>query len=106
MVLCLYTFQPQVCYFSYVMIKNQLFKWCHPKQVILIMNYAGKVGRNVTQMECVGGSQKLPRNKSVSLHEQNNTLPDSCVSDKGDSSSGFYDKYLWFGPGGNGGRCR
>ncbi|EXC09701.1 hypothetical protein L484_019798 [Morus notabilis] len=71
--------------------------------VLVYLSASGKVGRNVTQMECVGGSQKLPRNKAVSLHEQNNTLTDSCVSDKGDSSSGFYDKYLWFGPGGNGG---
>ena len=67
--------------------------------------YAGKVGRNVAPMDCLGGSsQKLSRNKAVSLHEHNSTLPDSCVIDKGESSSGYYDKYLWFGPRGNCGR--
>lgn len=75
-----------------------------PDSIILVyLSASGKVGRNVTQMESLGGSQKLPRNKAVSLHEQNNLLLDSCVSDKGDSSGGFYDKYLWFGPRGNSG---
>lgn len=75
-----------------------------PDSIILVyFSASGKVGRNVTQMESIGGSQKLPRNKAVSLHEQNNSLPNSCVSDKGDSSGGFNDKYLWFGPRGNSG---
>lgn len=75
---------------------------CHPRLVTLVINHAGKASRsNITQMESLGGSQKLSKNKVISLGE-NNLLPESCVNDKGESS-GYYDEYLWFGPRGNGG---
>lgn len=71
----------------------------------LVINYAGKAGcSNVTQTECLGGSQKSSKNKVISLQGKNNSLPESCVDDKGGSSS-CSDKYLWFGPRGNGGMC-
>ena len=63
--------------------------------------YAGKVGRNVASMEYLGGSQKLSRNK---VNELSSTLSHSCMIDKGESSSGDYDKYLWFGHSRHGGR--
>ncbi|PON90894.1 Protein SCAI [Trema orientale] len=73
-----------------------------PDSVMLVyLSASGKVGRNVASTECSGGSQKFSRNKAVCLHEHSGTLPVSSVIEKGESSSGFYDKYLWFGPRGN-----
>uniref|UniRef100_A0A803PD97 Protein SCAI n=1 Tax=Cannabis sativa TaxID=3483 RepID=A0A803PD97_CANSA len=72
-----------------------------PDSVMLVyLSASGKVGRNVAPTEYMGGSQKLSRNK---VHELSSTLSHSCVIDKGESSSGYYDKYLWFGPRGHGG---
>lgn len=74
----------------------------HPRLVNLI-NCAGTAGRsNVNQLYNSGGSQKSSKNK-VSLPNQNTSLPESCINGKAESS-GYYDKYLWFGPRGNGGR--
>lgn len=68
-----------------------------------MINCAGKAGRNnVTQAYNSGGSHKSSKNK-VPLPAQNNSMPESCINNKGESS-GYYDQYLWFGPRGNGGR--
>ncbi|KAL5539596.1 hypothetical protein UlMin_044172 [Ulmus minor] len=71
--------------------------------MLVYLSASGKFGRNVSQTEFSGGSQKLSRNRLSSLHEQKSTFPDSGVIEKGESSSGIYDKYLWFGPRGNSG---
>ncbi|KAF3439248.1 hypothetical protein FNV43_RR17524 [Rhamnella rubrinervis] len=74
-----------------------------PDSIMLVyLSASGKAGRsNITQTESLGGSQKFSKNKVISIEKQNNSLPESSVIDKGESS-GYYDKYLWFGPRGNG----
>ncbi|BFG35526.1 hypothetical protein CerSpe_218000 [Prunus speciosa] len=70
--------------------------------MLVYLSASGKAGRNnVTQVYNSGGSHKSSRNK-VPLPAQNNSMPESCINNKAESS-GYYDQYLWFGPRGNGG---
>ncbi|KAL6277246.1 hypothetical protein ACE6H2_020847 [Prunus campanulata] len=70
--------------------------------MLVYLSASGKAGRNnVTQVYNSGGSHKSSKNK-VPLPAQNNSMPESCINHKGESS-GYYDQYLWFGPRGNGG---
>lgn len=59
--------------------------------------HAGKAGRTSSCQAELQGSQRLSKNKVVSLHENDNVINNG-------GSSGYYDNYLWFGPRGNGGR--
>ncbi|CAB4283767.1 unnamed protein product [Prunus armeniaca] len=70
--------------------------------MLVYLSASGKASRNnVTQAYNSGGSHKSSKNK-VPLPAQNNSMPESCINNKGESS-GYYDQYLWFGPRGNGG---
>lgn len=71
-------------------------------RLVNLINCAGTAGRsNVNQLYTSGGSQKSSKNK-VPLPNQNTYWAESCNGKA--ESSGYYDKYLWFGPRGNGGR--
>ncbi|KAL6222882.1 hypothetical protein ACLB2K_006272 [Fragaria x ananassa] len=69
--------------------------------MLLYLSASGTAGRsNVNQLYTSGGSQKSSKNK-VPLPNQNTYRAESCNGKA--ESSGYYDKYLWFGPRGNGG---
>lgn len=71
-------------------------------RLVNLINCAGTAGRsNVNQLYTFEGSQKSSKNK-VPLPNQNTYWAESCNGKA--ESSGYYDKYLWFGPRGNGGR--
>ncbi|KAA8546771.1 hypothetical protein F0562_003200 [Nyssa sinensis] len=77
-----------------------------PDSVMLIyLSASGKAGHsNVLQMESSTDSRKSSKIKVVShtSHEQNSSMPENHVSDKGDSNHSF-ENYLWLGPSRNGG---
>uniref|UniRef100_A0A5B6YMT1 Protein SCAI n=1 Tax=Davidia involucrata TaxID=16924 RepID=A0A5B6YMT1_DAVIN len=74
-----------------------------PDSIMLIyLSASGEAGHgNVPQVESSGGSRKSSKIKAVShtSHEQNGSMPENHVNNKGHST----ENYLWLGPSRNGG---